>query len=232
MNLSTVGAKFRHDAVCLWTKQLFKHQTITLMQALFKSAVLLLLAALLSASALAQMNAETKWVFDQSHSKIGFEVTHLVITEVDGQFHDYEGTIITQGDDFEGADIEFSADISSIDTENEKRDGHLKGPDFFDAENYPKLTFKSTSFKKKKGNQYELKGDLTMHGTTKPITLDVTYGGTVKDPYGNTKAGFKLEGQIDRFDYGLKWSAATEAGNLVVSREVDLEINVQLAKVE
>jgi len=202
------------------------------MQAILKSVALSLLATLLSAPAFAQMSAETNWAFDASHSKVGFIVTHLVISEVEGQFHDYEGTVITTGDDFEDAKIEFSADISSIDTENEKRDGHLQSPDFFDAENHPKLTFKSTSFKKKKGNKYELKGDLTIRGTTKPIVLDVTYGGTVKDAYGNTKAGFKLKGEIDRFDYGLKWDAATEAGNLVASREVELEINVQLAKVE
>ena len=202
------------------------------MQAIFKSILIALVAMLLNAPAFAQMSAETQWAFDASHSKIGFVVTHLVISEVEGQFHDYEGTVTTTGDDFTNANIEFVADINSIDTENEKRDGHLKSPDFFDAESHPQLSFKSTSFEKKEGNKYELKGDLTIRGTTKPITLDVTYGGTVKDPYGNTKAGFKLKGQIDRFDYGLQWDAATEAGNLVVSREVDLEINVQLAKVE
>jgi polyisoprenoid-binding protein YceI len=208
----------------------FKHQTIILMQSFFKSALLSLLALVLSVPAMAQMSAESTWSFDQSHSKVGFAVTHLVISEVEGQFHTYEGTVTTTSDDFSGASIVFSADISSIDTENEKRDGHLQSPDFFDAATYPKMTFKSTSFKKKKGNKYELKGDLTIRDVTKPITLDVTYGGTVQDPYGNTKAGFKLTGAIDRFEYGLKWDAATEAGNLVVSREVDLEMNIQLAK--
>lgn len=200
------------------------------MQIRIKSTALLLLAALLSLTARAQMSAASEWTFDATHSKIGFVVTHLVITEVEGQFHDYEGTVTAANDDFSDAQINFSIDVASIDTENEKRDGHLQSPDFFDAANHPKITFESTSFEKIEGNRYELKGNLTMRGVTKPVTLTATYAGTVKDPYGNTKAGFKLEGEVDRFDYGLKWDAATEAGNLVVSREVGLEINVQLKK--
>lgn len=174
--------------------------------------------------------AQTTWTFDKSHTTIGFEVTHLVITTVDGKFKEFDGTVTTKGDAFDGATIEFTADAASIDTENEKRDEHLKSDDFFNAEKYPKLTFKSTSMKKTGKNKYKLTGDLTIRDKTKRVTLDVIYNGTTKDPWGNTKAGFKLRGKINRFDYDLKWNTMTEAGGAVVGKQVDFNINIQLVK--
>lgn len=174
--------------------------------------------------------AQTNWSFDQAHTDVGFEVTHLVITDVEGTFKDYEGTVKTKGDGFENADIAFTIDINSIDTENEKRDAHLKSEDFFNAEKHPKMTFKSTSMKKTGENTYKLKGNLTIRGTTKPIELDVVHNGTVQDPWGNTKAGFRISGELNRFDYGLKWNKMTELGGAVVGKEVRLDIDVQLMK--
>lgn len=174
--------------------------------------------------------AQTTWSFDKSHTTIGFEVTHLVITTVDGKFRSYEGTVTTKGDSFEDAKVDFTADIASIDTENEKRDEHLKSDDFFNAEKYPKLVFKGTSMKKTGKDTYKLTGDLTIRDKTKRVTLDVKHNGTVKDPWGNTKAGFRITGSINRFDYDLKWNTLTEAGGAVVGKEVDFDINIQLKK--
>lgn len=192
-----------------------------------KKSILILTAVLFAAFTL---NAQTKWSFDKSHSKVGFSVSHLVITDVDGQFHDYTGTITTDGENFENANIEFTIDVGSIDTDNTDRDSHLKSEDFFAADQYPQITFVGKSMEKAGDNKYKLTGDFTMRGVTKEVTLDVTHNGTVKDPWGNTKAGFTIEGSLDRFDYGLKWSNTLETGGLVVGKEVELEIDVQLKK--
>lgn len=172
---------------------------------------------------------EKTWLVDAVHSKVKFSVTHLVISEVEGKFDVYNGNIRSNSEDFSGAAISFSIDAASINTDNEMRDNHLKSADFFDTENHPQLTFKSTSFKKKKGNKYELNGDMTIRGTTKPVTFEVTYGGQSPDGYGNTKAGFKATTTIDRYDYGLKWNAMTEAGGLTVGQEVEIVLNLQFA---
>lgn len=174
--------------------------------------------------------AQTNWVFDKSHSKVGFSVTHLLITDVEGQFGEFEGTIVSSTDDFQNASINFSANISSIDTDNEKRDNHLKSEDFFNAEKYPKMTFKSKSFTKVDGKNYKLVGDLTIKDVTKEVSLDVKYNGTITDPRGNTKAGFSLEGVINRFDFNVKWNAAIETGGLVVSEDVTILAKLQLNK--
>ncbi|MBU2494091.1 MAG: YceI family protein [Bacteroidetes bacterium] len=174
--------------------------------------------------------AQTKWTFDKSHSNIGFSVTHLIITEVDGSFKNFDGTIESAGDEFSGAKVEFSAETSSIYTGNEKRDNHLKSDDFFNAEKFSNMTFKSKTFTKTGDNKYKMVGDLTIRDITKEVTLDVKYNGTVKDPWGNTKAGFKITGEINRFDYDLKWNALMEAGGAVVGKDVSLDINVQLQK--
>lgn len=174
--------------------------------------------------------AQTNWDFDKSHSKIGFSVTHLLITDVDGQFKDFEGTIVSSSDDFENAVIEFSADIASIDTDNDKRDNHLKSDDFFNAEKFPKMIFKSKSFTKVDGKNFKLVGDLTIRDVTKEVELDVKYNGTVKDPWGNTKAGFALEGVVNRFDFNLKWNSAIESGGLVVGEDVTISAKLQLVK--
>ncbi len=178
----------------------------------------------------ASANAQSTWVFDKSHTTIGFEVTHLVITTVDGKFTAFDGTVQTKGDSFEGASIEFTADVASLTTDNEKRDAHLRSDDFFNAEKYPKMIFKSVSMKKVAGSKYKLLGDLTIRDKTKRVELDVVFNGTVKDPWGNTKAGFRLSGSINRFDYDLKWNTMMEAGGAVVSKDVDFNINVQLQK--
>jgi len=175
------------------------------------------------------MSTLTKWVLDPMHSEVQFKVKHLVISTVTGSFKKFEGTLETDNEDFTGADINISLDVNSIDTNQDQRDGHLKGADFFDAEQYPAITFKSTSFEKD-GSDYILKGDLTIKGVTKPVKLAAEYGGVATDFYGNTKAGFDVTGKINRKEFGLTWDGITEAGSVVVSDEVKLIFNVQFAK--
>jgi polyisoprenoid-binding protein YceI len=178
------------------------------------------------------MYAQTNWTVDFVHSSVKFTVTHLVISEVEGVFKTYSGTVTSTNPDFADATIDFEVDVKSINTDNESRDKHLKSADFFDAEKYPQITFKSTSFKKLTGNNYELIGNLTMHGITKSVKFTVIYGGTVDDGYGHTKAGFKATTTIDRFDYDLKWNAITEAGSAVVSKEVTISVKLELLQVK
>jgi len=194
---------------------------------------------ILNAAALALTSfgamAQTNWKIDASHSKMGFMVTHLMVSETEGKFKIYEGTVQSKGDiDFTDAKIEFSADVNSINTDDEKRDGHLKSPDFFDAEKNPKITFKSTSMKPTKvKTTYTLEGDLTMKGVTKKVKLmAVGSSKTVKDPWGNTKYGFKVVGTINRKDWGLNWNAALESGGVVVSEDVKIDITVELNKAQ
>lgn len=170
------------------------------------------------------------WLIDPTHTEVHFKVRHLVISTITGSFNKFEGSVESDKADFTDAKIHFSADTASVDTNNEQRDGHLKSDDFFNAEKYPKVTFESTSVEKKSGNEYVITGNLTMRDVTKPIELKVEYGGTTKDAYGQTKAGFELTGKLNRQDYGLKWSAVTEAGGIVASDEVKLNISVQIIK--
>lgn len=172
----------------------------------------------------------TKWSVDPTHSEIGFKVRHMMFTNVSGKFEKFEVNVESENDDFANAKIDFSADASTITTGNTDRDNHLKSADFFDTENFPKLQFKSTSMKKNSEDEYELTGDLLMHGVTKPVTLNVEYGGIMKDPYGNTKAGFTITGKINRKEWGLNWNSALETGGVLVSEEVRLNIDVQLVK--
>ena len=174
--------------------------------------------------------AQTTWMIDNSHSQVMFTVSHLVISEVTGSFKGFTGTISATKPDFTDAKIEFNVDVNTVNTDNEMRDNHLKGDDFFNAGKYPKMTFKGTGLKKVSGNKYTLSGELTIRDVTKPITLDVTYFGTTNDPWGNTKAGFKIKGKINRFDYNLKWNTLTEAGGAVVGEEVEIVCNLELAK--
>ncbi|MCS6822322.1 MAG: YceI family protein [Microscillaceae bacterium] len=174
--------------------------------------------------------ALTKWVIDPAHSEVLFKVKHLVISTVTGSFSKFDAQLETENEDFTDASIFFSAEVNSINTNNAQRDAHLKSDDFFAADKFPQLTFKSTSFKKVGESQYELKGDLTIRDVTKNITLNVIFGGIMVDFYGNTKAGFELEGKINRKDFGLNWSAVTEAGGVVVSDEVRLSLNIQMVK--
>ncbi len=174
------------------------------------------------------------WKVDASHSKLGFSVTHMMVSETEGKFKIYEGSVASKTEmDFTNADVNFSADVASINTEDEKRDSHLKSADFFDAAKFPKITFKSTSMKPagKSKTTYILEGDLTMKGVTKKVKfLAIGAAKTVKDPYGNIKNGFKVTGVINRKDFGLGWNAVLEAGGLAVSEEVKLDLNIELNK--
>ncbi len=174
--------------------------------------------------------ATTKWAIDPTHSEIEFKVKHLMISTVTGKFNSFHAEAETISDDFSNASIRFHAEVNSINTGNEQRDGHLKSDDFFHAEQFPTLSFASTSFTKKSDSTYVLAGNLTIRDITKPVELAVEFNGVMTDPYGNTKAGFELSGKINRKDFNLKWSATTEAGGVVVSDEVKLVCNVQLAK--
>jgi polyisoprenoid-binding protein YceI len=189
--------------------------------------ILVGISLLISSFSFAQ--SAKNWKVDNVHSSVRFSVSHLVISEVEGTFKVYDGTISNTKDDFSDAKIDFNIDVASINTENSMRDNHLKADDFFNTEKFPKMTFKSISFKKKAGNMYELIGDLTIRDVTKKAVFSVKYGGTQKDGYGNTKAGFKVTGSINRFDYGLKWNALTEAGGATVGKEVELVGNLEFA---
>ena len=167
---------------------------------------------------------------DAAHSEIGFKVKHLVISTVSGNFSKFDATMEAEKSDFSDASISFEADVDSISTKSEQRDGHLKSDDFFNAEKYPKLTFKSTSIEKKDDNEYILHGDLTIRDVTKNIALKVEHGGSVLDPWGQTREGFELSGKISRKEFGLKWHALTEAGGAVVSDDVRFLINVEMVK--
>ncbi len=172
--------------------------------------------------------AQTAWDIDKSHTNIKFNATHLVITEVTGDFKEYEAKVESRGDDFDGADVAFTAQVASINTGNEQRDNHLKSDDFFNVEKFPELKFSGKVVKV--GGEYKLKGDLTMRDVTQEVIFDVDYKGMVTDPWGNTKAGFKILGVVNRFDYGLQWNALMEAGGAVVSEDIEIECNVQLQK--
>lgn len=176
------------------------------------------------------LTAQTSWKVDNAHSNVRFNVSHLVISEVEGSFKKFNGSIETSQPDFNGAKINFAIDVNSINTDNESRDKHLKGDDFFNAGQYPDMIFAGTNFKKISGNKYALYGNLTIRNITKPVKFEVTYGGTAKDPYGNTKAGFKATTKINRFDYGLKWNSLTEAGGAAVGKEIAIALNLEFAK--
>jgi len=170
------------------------------------------------------------WKLDGAHSHINFKVKHLVVSTVNGEFKKYDGTIESSADDFSDAKITFEADVDSISTGQEQRDGHLKSDDFFNVASYPKLKFASTGIKKAGDENYSITGNLTIRDKTLPVSLNAVYGGTVKDGYGRTIAGFEVHGKINRKDYGLKWSMTTEAGGLVVSDDVKIEIAAELVK--
>lgn len=167
---------------------------------------------------------------DPAHSEIHFKVKHLMITTVTGSFSKFDATLTADKEDFTDAAISFEADIDSITTNSEQRDGHLKSDDFFSAEKFPKLTFESTSFEKTGDEDYKLTGNLTIRDVTKPVVLNVSYEGTVNDPWGQVKAGFEITGKINRKDFGLSWNAATETGGILLSEEVKLALNVQMTK--
>jgi polyisoprenoid-binding protein YceI len=168
---------------------------------------------------------KTKWNIDASHSEVGFKVKHMMISTVKGHFGSYEASVETTEDNFSDAQFSFSAKIDSINTKNSDRDAHLKSNDFFNAQDYPEMTFISKSF-----DGEALTGDLTIRNITKEVSLDVDFNGIAVDPYGQTKAGFEMTGKINRKDFGLSWSAVTEAGSIVVSDTVTLVIDAQFVR--
>lgn len=174
--------------------------------------------------------AQTTWQLDPMHSEVTFRVRHLMVSNVSGKFKTFASTVSTEGDDFSTANIEFTAETASVDTGVEYRDQHLRGDDFFNSEAFPTLHFKSTGIKSTGEGEYQLDGDLTIRDITKPVSLKVEMGGVAKDPYGNIKAGFEVTGKINRKEFGLLWSALTEAGGAVAGDEVKFQANVQYAK--
>lgn len=170
------------------------------------------------------------WKIDPIHSDIKFKVRHLLISTVAGQFKKFDATVESDKDDFSDAKITFEAEVDSIDTGNEMRDNHLRTNDFFDAANFPKITFVSDSLTKKSGEEYELTGDFTIRGITKKIKLDVTYNGKAKGLDGSELAGFEMTGKINRMDYGVKWNALTETGGIALGDEIKLDIAVEIKK--
>jgi polyisoprenoid-binding protein YceI len=176
--------------------------------------------------------ATNNWNIDASHSEIHFKVKHMVISTVTGKFNEFTASAETEGDDFTTAKINFEAKTASIDTGVTDRDAHLRSDDFFNAEAFPVIKFESKEVVKKSNNELILRGDLTIRDITNAVELDVDFGGTTKDPWGMTRAGFEISGKINRKDFGLKWSQVTEAGGLVVSDEVKLSLNIELVKAQ
>jgi polyisoprenoid-binding protein YceI len=171
--------------------------------------------------------AQTTWKIDKGHSKVGFSAVHMVVAETEGTFNEFDGTLISKTDDFDGAEVSFTAKVASINTANERRDGHLKSADFFDAEKFPEIKFVGTLVKD--GGKYKLKGDYTMKGVTKKVEFDVTYGGKINTGRGE-KAGFKLAGNLNRQDYGLTWSNKTPGGEMVVGDDIQIIVKIELDK--
>lgn len=173
----------------------------------------------------------TKWVFEPSHCKIGFSVTHFGITETEGHFTKFAGTVDSETDDFSDARVTITVDVSSLDTLDKQRDGHLLSSDFFYAEKYPNMTFSSTGIRNREAGGYKMDGNLTLLGITKPIELDVKFRGIVpKDPFGNTKAGLTITGIINRKEWGMTWNSTLDVGGLAVGENVKISCQIELLK--
>lgn len=175
--------------------------------------------------------SQTKWKLDASHSNVNFTVMHLMISEVQGSFKVFDGSVEHSKDDFSDAKIAFTVDVNSINTENQKRDEHLKGDDFFNSEKFPKMSFVSTSMKKTGDKKYDLSGKLTIRDITKDVVFQVNYLGQAT-VWGTTKAGFTAKSKINRFDYNLKWNSMTEAGGAIVGPEVNIELKLEFDMVK
>ena len=175
--------------------------------------------------------ATNKWILDPSHSEVEFKVKHMMISNVSGRFSKFNATLETEGEDFMTARVTFTADIDSISTGAEQRDAHLKSPDFFDAAKFPQLKFVATRYENVDNDgSYEVYGDLTIRGVTKPVRFDAEFGGVIKDPWGNTRAGITVSGKINRKDFGLAWHGVTETGSLIVSEEVRVHVGLEFVK--
>src|SRR5664279_5042184 len=164
----------------------------------------------------------TTWVLDPTHSELQFKIKHLMISTVTGQFNQFKGTVETNGDDFTTAKVHFEADINSISTNNSQRDEHLKAGDFFSAETYPALEFEGDRMEKTEDDEYKLYGTITLKGVSKKLVLNVEFGGITKDPWGNTRTGFSVNGKINRQDYGISFGAVSESGGLLLGDEVKI----------
>jgi polyisoprenoid-binding protein YceI len=175
--------------------------------------------------------ATTKWVLDPTHSEVEFKIKHMMISTVTGNFKKFDATVETEGEDFTTAKVKFTVDVDSIDTKNEQRDGHLKSVDFFDAANFPEFKFVATKYENVDNDgSYEVYGDLTIRGITRNEKFDAEFGGVIKDPWGNTRAGITITGKINRKDFGLTWSGATETGSLIVSEDVKIHVALEFVK--
>ncbi len=190
----------------------------------------IIISALILAAKVFANAQTTQWGYDDTHAKVGFSISHFGISETEGKFTKFSGSVLSDKPDFSDAKIDITIDVNSINTEAPQRDAHLKSADFFDVAKFPSIVFKSKKLTAAGKNKYKLTGDITMHGVTKEIVLDVIYKGTVVDPFKNTKAGFKLSGTLNRNDFGLSWNGKLASGEILVGNEVELLINIELIK--
>ena len=174
--------------------------------------------------------AKTKWVLDPIHSEISFKIKHLMISNVSGSFTRFQGEAETEGGDFTTALVNLTAEMSSISTNNDQRDAHLRNADFFEVEKFPELNFQSTGVEKKDADNFILHGDLTMKGITRPVKLNVEFNGLTKDPWGGERAGFVVTGKINRSEFGVNFNGVLETGGVMLSEEVKLVSEVQFVK--
>lgn len=173
---------------------------------------------------------QSTWTIDKSHSSIGFDIDHLVISQTEGTFNDYSAMITSDASDFSDATFDITIQATSVDTENERRDNHLRSADFFEVEKYPTINFKVTTFKKVEGKKYKITGLFTMHGVSKEVTLDATFGGIITHPNFGTRAGLRITGALNRYDFGLKYNAAMEAGGYILGEEVRIDCRLEMVK--
>ncbi|MBO9635908.1 MAG: YceI family protein [Chitinophagaceae bacterium] len=174
--------------------------------------------------------ANTKWALDPLHSELGFKIKHLMITNVSGSFRNFHIEMDTAGEDFRTAQVRFTADLNSISTNNEQRDAHLRNGDFFDADNYPQMEFRSTGIEPSGDDSFILNGELTLKGISKPVRLNVEYSGVTKDPWGTERAGFTVTGKIKRSDWGINFNSVLETGGVALSDEVRISAEAQMVK--
>lgn len=174
--------------------------------------------------------SKVKWTVDAGHSMLEFSVKHMMISRVKGVFNEFEANILADPQDLTDAEIEFTVDLSSIDTRKKDRDDHLRSADFFDVENHPQMNFKATNIQKTSENEYDVTGDMTIRGTTKPVTFHMTFEGQHKDPWGNEVAGFSGHGKLNRKEFGLTWNATLETGGVLVGEDININIEIEAHK--
>jgi polyisoprenoid-binding protein YceI len=175
--------------------------------------------------------ATTKWVLDPTHSEVEFKVKHLMISTVTGTFSSFTADVNTENEDFTTAKATFTVDVASINTKNEQRDGHIRSADFFDVATHPQIKFVLTKIENVDNDgSFNIHGDLTLHGITKNIRLEVEFGGVIKDPWGNTRAGLTVSGKINRKEFGLTWHMTTDAGGVVLGDDVKIHVSLEFVK--